>query len=87
MLDGGTGNDYLRGGTGADALYGGVGTDTAQYDDSIDAVSIDLLTGVGSGGDADGDTLAGIENLEGSAHNDVLERKSTRLNSSQDQTS
>ena len=35
-------------------------------------MTVNLLTGVGSGGDAQGDILIGIENIIGSAHDDVL---------------
>ncbi|MEO6279813.1 PA14 domain-containing protein [Roseateles sp.] len=71
-LDGGAGNDLLVGGAGADALIGGSGIDTATYAASSAAVTVNLSTGRGSGGDAQGDTLAGIENLIGSAFDDVL---------------
>ena len=61
------GNDFLEGGVGADAINGGAGIDTASYRDStIGTVSIDLLANLYSGGDAQGDTLFFIENLEGS---------------------
>jgi len=66
------GNDWLMGGVGADALNGGAGFDTASYADSQSAVTINLLSGLASGGEADGDTLTGIENLQGSSFNDVL---------------
>jgi Ca2+-binding RTX toxin-like protein len=72
MLFGGSGNDTLDGGTGADTLVGGLGTDTADYSLSAAGVTVNLLTGVGSGGDAQGDMLTGIENIIGSAHDDVL---------------
>jgi len=71
-LDGGSGNDQLRGGAGVDALYGGSGVDTASYDGSAAGVSVSLLTGIGNGGDAQGDTLDGVENLSGSQANDNL---------------
>jgi Ca2+-binding RTX toxin-like protein len=71
-LTGGAGNDTLAGGGGADALIGGPGTDTADYSSSSAAVNVNLQSGVGSGGDAQGDTLSGIENVVGSAFNDVL---------------
>ena len=71
-IDGGSGNDQLRGGAGVDALYGGSGVDTASYDGSGAGVSVSLLTGIGNGGDAQGDTLDGIENLSGSQANDNL---------------
>ncbi|MGL4965435.1 MAG: beta strand repeat-containing protein [Inquilinus sp.] len=66
VLHGYGGNDVLRGGGGADSLFGDVGTDTANYSDSASAVTVDLTLGSGTGGDAQGDTLSGIENLIGS---------------------
>jgi RTX calcium-binding nonapeptide repeat (4 copies) len=71
-LDGGTGNDLLEGGTGADTLIGGDGNDTADYAVSSAAVTVSLASGKGFGGDAEGDTLQTIENLNGSAFNDIL---------------
>jgi glucose/arabinose dehydrogenase len=72
MLFGGSGNDTLEGGPGADTLIGGPGMDTADYSASAAAVSVNLFTGLGSGGDAQGDILGGIENIVGSAFNDTL---------------
>ena len=72
LLFGGSGNDTLDGGPGADTLIGGPGADTADYSLSPTAVTVSLLTGTGSGGDAQGDVLGGIENLIGSAHDDML---------------
>ena len=39
---------------------------------SAAGVTVNLLTGVGSGADAQGDMLIGIENIIASAHDDVL---------------
>jgi Ca2+-binding RTX toxin-like protein len=64
-----TGNDndnLLDGRGGADTLNGGNGSDTVTYAASGAAVTVDLSTGAGSGGDAEGDTLISIENLIGS---------------------
>lgn len=71
-LYGGAGNDTLYGGAGADVLDGGTGVDVADYSASSAAVSVSLATGTGTGGDAQGDTLTGIENLTGSNFNDTL---------------
>ena len=71
-LDGGAGDDLLAGAGGADTLVGGEGTDTADYSASDTGVTVDLAAGAGSGGDAEGDLLSGIENLTGSAHDDRL---------------
>src|SRR3954471_4414357 len=73
IIVGNTGNNALAGLGGADALDGGGGTDTATYAASIAGVNVSLATGLGSGGDAEGDTLANIENLTGSGQNDTLE--------------
>ena len=72
ILDGGEGEDSLIGGAGADILNGGDDIDTASYEGSITGVTVNLSTGVGSGGDAEGDQLSEIENLVGSAQNDRL---------------
>ncbi len=66
------GNDYLNGGSGADLLDGGAGLDSVNYHDSPSGVTINLLEHTASGGDAEGDTLAGIEYVRGSAYDDVL---------------
>ncbi|WP_187371585.1 beta strand repeat-containing protein, partial [Methylobacterium oryzihabitans] len=71
-LNGYGGNDWLQGGAGADTLEGGAGTDTAHYLGSAAGVTVSLLTGTGTGGDAQGDVLVGIENLNGSDFDDVL---------------
>jgi Ca2+-binding RTX toxin-like protein len=72
QLDGGDGNDFLDGGAGADVLTGGAGTDMASYTGSAAAVTVNLATGVASGGDAQGDTLSSIEQLSGSGFADKL---------------
>ena len=71
-LIGNGGNDTLQGGAGADSLDGGAGIDLADYTNSGAAVTVNLATGVGTGGEAVGDTYSGIEGLIGSAFNDVL---------------
>jgi Ca2+-binding RTX toxin-like protein len=80
-LAGGAGNDTLTGGAGGDALYGGADVDTASYADSKIVtpngatpvgVTVNLATGLTSGGYANGDTLFDIENLLGSEAGDTL---------------
>ena len=71
-LLGGAGDDSLEGGTGADILVGGIGRDTARYINSAEAVTVDLAAGTGQGGSAQGDTLLSIENVLGSALDDIL---------------
>ncbi|MEI7970457.1 MAG: hypothetical protein WCJ69_15845 [Betaproteobacteria bacterium] len=74
QLRGGGGDDLLDGGSGpnGDLLDGGAGTDTVSFASATGAVSASLVSG-GSMGDASGDVFTSIENLVGSAHDDVLE--------------
>src|SRR5207253_89691 len=70
------GNDTLKGGLGNDLINGGSGADTASYEHASGAVTVTLFnntSGNGNSSGADGnDTLNSIENLKGSAFNDVL---------------
>jgi Ca2+-binding RTX toxin-like protein len=72
LLAGGAGDDTVQGGAGADILYGGVGSDLASYFGSRAGVVVNLAQHSAAGGDAQGDVLNSIEDLEGSAWNDVL---------------
>ena len=72
-LIGGAGDDTLIGGAGADMLDGGTGGDTADYSASPRSVLVRLHDARAVRfGDADGDTLTGIEHLTGSKYNDIL---------------
>jgi Ca2+-binding RTX toxin-like protein len=72
-LYGNAGNDLLDGGSGNDYLDGGSGNDTASYTDAPSGVAVSLATGAAQlTGGAGTDTLASIENLTGSSHNDNL---------------
>jgi Ca2+-binding RTX toxin-like protein len=80
-LDGGSGDDelygmfgddFLEGYYGADLLHGGFGIDIASYIDSATGVVVNLATGTGNGGTAEGDILIEIEELLGSFHDDIL---------------
>lgn len=66
------GNDVLRGRGGADRLDGGAGTDTATYTDAAFAIRVNLASGTGTMGDAAGDVLVSIENLNGGNAADIL---------------
>lgn len=72
ILDGGTGNDVLLGGLGDDTLTGGDGIDTASYSDATAGVTVNLSLAGAQATGAGSDTLSGIENLTGSAFNDIL---------------
>jgi len=65
------GNETLIGLAGNDALDGGAGTDTANYASATSAVTVNLATGLATGG-AGSDTLVNIENVTGSAYSDSL---------------
>ena len=82
FLDGGDGNDIIAGGLGADQLIGGRGNDTVQYDGSFGGVTVTLdegmMIGSGTGGEAEGDTLRGIENVIGSFLADTVFGNSER---------
>ncbi|HEX3810770.1 MAG TPA: calcium-binding protein [Rhizomicrobium sp.] len=67
LITGSAGDDVITGGAGADILNGGAGIDWADYSSAPDGVTVSLLTGTGTAGDAAGDTLANFENLIGSA--------------------
>lgn len=72
LLHGSGGNDELIGGSGADILRGGSGLDTASYRASSERVFVDLTGNIALGGDANGDTFFGIENIEGSNAADIV---------------
>lgn len=66
------GDDHLHGGSGSDYLDGGEGSDWAHYEESIAGVHVDLATGEGHRGSAEGDQLIAIEHLVGSDFSDTL---------------
>jgi Ca2+-binding RTX toxin-like protein len=66
------GNDSLQGGSGADRLDGGAGRDTAYYSDSDTGVLVNLESGLGFNGTAQGDVLVSVESLMGSRFADWL---------------
>jgi hypothetical protein len=77
VLIGGTGNTFFQGGAGADQIVGGVNStgtnvNTASYAGSSAGVTVNLVTGAGTGGDAQGDQLSNIQNLRGSAFDDTF---------------
>ncbi len=71
-LLGGADSDVLIGGIGADTLGGGSQDDTADYSASDAGVTVNLQTGAGLGGHAQGDVLVSIEDVIGSAFADVI---------------
>jgi Ca2+-binding RTX toxin-like protein len=67
-----SGNDTFLGGEGADTMDGGADVDTVTYAQSPSGVKVNLATGLGYGGHAEGDTLISIENVTGSQYRDIL---------------
>jgi Ca2+-binding RTX toxin-like protein len=72
LLAGGGGSDILLGDEGADELRGDGGVDFALYYASDQAVTVNLATGRGTGGDAQGDRFVGVEAVQGSSFADRL---------------
>jgi serralysin len=71
-LFGNSGNDSILGGVGSDSLDGGQGVDVLDYQGSTMGVTVNLLTASTSGGDAQGDTIANFEYVNGSSFADQL---------------
>jgi Ca2+-binding RTX toxin-like protein len=72
-LDGGAGDDKFIGGAGSDTFTGGAGQDNLDYSASASGVTVNLSTGVLSGGDAANDHIAsGIDGVIGSNSADSL---------------
>ncbi|MBP2235251.1 Ca2+-binding RTX toxin-like protein [Sinorhizobium kostiense] len=69
---GGTGDDLFFASFASDILDGGRGQDLVDYNNSFAGVTVNLMTGIGSGGAAEGDTYRSIEDVQGSAYNDNL---------------
>ena len=74
VLLGEAGDDTLQGGSGADRMDGGAGVDTASYASAAARVVVSLTAAstLVFAGEAAGDVLVGIENLEGSGFGDIL---------------
>jgi len=71
-IDAGNGDDFIFANNVANAITGGGGSDTVSYAGGATGVTVDLTAGTASGGDADGDSLTGIENLIGTTDADSL---------------
>lgn len=72
VLTGDGGQNVIRGGAGADTLDGGGNIDWLDYRGSAAGVTVNLATGVTSGGDAAGDVISNFERMFGSGHDDAL---------------
>ena len=75
QIHGGKGADVVYGSKGADLLDGGEAdgaADWLSYLYSASGVTVDLANNAASGGHAQGDQISGFENVQGSAHADVI---------------
>lgn len=72
ILSGGGGNDTLMGGSGDDSMDGGTGTNTVDYSHDPAGVTVDLSAGTATDGWGGSDTLTNIQNVIGSAYDDVI---------------
>jgi len=72
VISGGLDNDNIIGGLGADVLDGGAGFDTVRFTDSAQGITLDLGAGIGTGGEAEGDSFISIERVIGSRLRDTL---------------
>ncbi|MEZ5792121.1 MAG: calcium-binding protein [Nitratireductor sp.] len=75
QISGNGGDDTIEGGAGADNLDGGSNGpfgDTLSYAGSSAGVTVFLASNTVSGGDADGDTVTGFENVTGSDQVDYI---------------
>lgn len=74
QIFGGDGDDNIIGGVGADAIDGGDGNGDAVFffDGLIGGVVVNLTTGTGSRGEAEGDTYVRVERVKGTSSDDVL---------------
>jgi Ca2+-binding RTX toxin-like protein len=71
-IDAGAGDDFIVGVGSADYVNGGTGSDTIDYHWSGARVDVDLTRSSQLYGDAHGDVLVGIENVNGSGYGDLL---------------
>ena len=72
-LYGGDGNDTLMGGAGNDILHGERGIDTADFSDGTAGVTVNLFDEIAISTDLGQDRLYEIENVIGSAGNDLID--------------
>jgi chitinase len=66
------GDDFIAGVGSADYIDGGTGSDTMSYHWSGAYVDVDLVRQTQRNGDASGDVLVNVENINGSGNNDIL---------------
>jgi Ca2+-binding RTX toxin-like protein len=76
VIQGSSYNDTFVGDASANTFNGMNGIDTIDYSTSSAAINVNLTTGTGSGGDAQGDTLSYIDKVIATDFNDTLSSSS-----------
>lgn len=71
-IEGSTGDDWIYGGAGADFISGGAGLDQLRFENAATAVKLRLDTGIGFGGEANGDRYRYVESVAGSQFGDTI---------------
>jgi Ca2+-binding RTX toxin-like protein len=71
-VDGGAGDDLIEGGADADKITGNTGIDTVSYENATGAVTVNLLTNINKGNEAEGDKIFTVENVVSSAFDDTI---------------
>ena len=72
VIFGGAGNDTILSGGTNETLNGGTGNNLVSYVQSDAGINIDLGTGLGSGGYAQGDLISNIASVVGSGYSDII---------------
>ena len=67
-----TQDQNFQGSSSSEIFTGGAGNDSVDYSGSSGSVQVDLTSGTGSGGFAEGDTFVSIENASGSQFADII---------------
>lgn len=67
----------MNGGLGGDYLSGGSGLDTTTYENATIGLTVSLIDATQNTGEAYHDTYNSIENITGSAFNDILTGNAT----------
>jgi len=72
IITGNSLNNLIGGGAGADTIDGGAGIDLIGFSSSDAGVNVNILTGTGTGGHAQGDTYINVDNVLASSFNDTI---------------
>ena len=70
IVDGGAGDDTISAGNGTDTFIGGAGSDTLSFVSST--LSAGIFINLAANYSGTGDTISGIENIDGTSFNDLI---------------